>query len=290
MSEPETTSDKDQRDENIKPKNNSSTNEDDDPSLLVRAEVRQGSILGDVRVRLVRPKHSSFRRISTGLLEATEETEGPRNTLERIIYSLKRFLIGSPLTTTQAEHERLTKFKALAVLSSDAISSVAYATEAILISLIVAGSGVLQLALPISVAIVFLLCIVTLSYRQTIAAYPGGGGSYIVAKDNVGTLAGLVAAASLLIDYVLTVAVSISAGVQNLASLFGELSPYVVPLAVVLVVFITLVNLRGVRESGAIFAIPTYIFIGSTLLLIGIGSFKVTSIPQHLSRRVKNRM
>ena len=103
-------------------------------------------------------------------------------------------------------------------------------------------------------------------------------------------LAGLVAAASLLIDYVLTVAVSISAGVQNLAPLFGELSPYVVPLAVVLVVFITLVNLRGVRESGAIFAIPTYIFIGSTLLLIGIGSFKVTSIPQHLSRRVKNRM
>jgi hypothetical protein len=95
-------------------------------------------------VRLVRPKHSSFRRISTGLLEATEETEGPRNTLERIIYPLKRFLIGSPLTTTQAEHERLTKFKALAVLSSDAISSVAYATEAILISLIVAGSGVLH--------------------------------------------------------------------------------------------------------------------------------------------------
>lgn len=247
---------------------------DDDPSLPVRTGIHQGSLPGHERVRILRPGHPAFRRISTGLLEATEETEAPRNTLQRIVYRLKRVLIGAPLATAQAEYERLTKFKALAVLSSDAISSVAYATEAILVTLIAAGSASLGLTLPISVAIVGLLCIVTLSYRQTIAAYPRGGGSYIVAKENLGTLPGLVAAASLLIDYVLTVAVSISAGVHNLAALFGELSPYVVPLGVGLVVLITFVNLRGVRESGAIFALPTYIFIGSALLLIGIGSIK----------------
>jgi amino acid transporter len=174
----------------------------------------------------------------------------------------------------------LTKFKALAVLSSDAISSVAYATEAILVTLIAAGSSSLGLTLPISIAIVGLLCIVTLSYRQTIPAYPKGGGSYIVAKENLGTLPGLIAAASLLVDYVLTVAVSISAGVRNLASLFGELSPYIVPLAVALVALITLVNLRGVREAGALFAIPTYIFIASTLLLIGIGCIKAFVFQQ----------
>ena len=265
--------------ENIR-KDHSLANEDEDPSLLVRHEIRQGSVPANMRVRLIRPSHPSFRRISTGLLEATEETEAPRNTLERIIYPLKRLFIGAPLASIQAEHERLTKFKALAVLSSDAISSVAYATEAILVTLIVAGSSSLSLTLPISLAIIGLLCIVTLSYRQTISAYPQGGGSYIVAKDNLGTLPGLLAAASLLIDYVLTVAVSISAGVHNLASLFGGLSPYIVPIAVALVVLITLVNLRGVRESGAIFALPTYIFIGSALLLIGIGLIKAFVLQQ----------
>ena len=127
-------------------------------------------------------------------------------------------MIGAPLATAQAEQERLSKFKALAVLSSDAISSVAYATEAILISLVAAGSGALGLTLPISFAIVGLLVIVAISYRQTIPAYPNGGGSYIVAKDNLGMLPGLVAAASLMIDYVLTVAVSVSAGVLALAA------------------------------------------------------------------------
>lgn len=143
----------------------SPASEHDDPSLLVRSEVRRGPLPGDVRVCIVRPRSLSFRRVRTGLLEATEETEAPRNTLERL-------LIGTPLTAAQAEHERLTKFKALAVLSSDAISSVAYATEAILVTLIAAGSSSLGLTLPISIAIVGLLCIVTLSYRQTIPAYP----------------------------------------------------------------------------------------------------------------------
>src|SRR6266446_5002863 len=248
--------------------------EEDDPAFLSRKEVLQGSLPGNTRVRIVRPSQQSFRRLSTGLLEATELTQAPHGGLSRAVYNIKRVLIGAPLTTAQAEHERLTKFKALAVLSSDAISSVAYATEAILITLVAAGSGNLGLTLPISFAIVALLAIVAISYRQTIPAYPNGGGSYIVAKDNLGTLPGLVAAASLMIDYVLTVAVSVSAGVLALVTLSPALAPYVVPIDVGLVIFITIVNLRGVRESGSIFAIPTYIFIGSALLLIIVGVIK----------------
>src|SRR6266852_3476572 len=248
--------------------------EEDDPTRLVRTEVRKGSLLGNERVRITLPSQQSFRRLSTGLLEATELTQAPHGPIRKAIYNTKRFLIGAPIATAQAEQERLTKFKALAVLSSDAISSVAYATEAILFTVVAAGSGNLGVTLPISFAIVALLSIVAISYRQTIPAYPNGGGSYIVAKDNLGTLAGLVAAASLMIDYVLTVAVSVSAGVLALATLFPHLAPYVVPIDVALVIFITVVNLRGVRESGTIFAIPTYVFIGSALLLIIVGSIK----------------
>jgi amino acid transporter len=248
---------------------------EDDPALLTRTEVRHGKFPGQERIRIIRPGNTAFQRVGTGVLKATEESLKPQSSSERVLYALKRFFIGMPLASSQAEHERLPKFKALAVLSSDVISSVAYATEAILLSLVAAGSGNLGLTLPISFAIVLLLAVVTLSYRQTIPAYPNGGGSYIVAKDNLGTLAGLVAAASLLIDYVLTVSVSVASGVQNLASLFTSLSPYVVPIDVALVVFITIVNLRGVRESGSVFAIPTYIFIGSALLLIVTGLFKL---------------
>src|SRR5436305_12981578 len=243
---------------------------DDDPTFLVRPEVLKGRLIGDEHVRYEISRQSAFKRISAGLLEATKVTQAPHGTLERI----KRLLIGSPLATAQQEQERLTKFKALAVLSSDAISSVAYATEAILITIVAAGSGNLWVILPISCAIVGLLAIVAISYRQTIPAYPNGGGSYIVAKDNLGTMPGLVAAASLMIDYVLTVAVSVSAGVLALATLFPLLAPYAVPIDVALVIFITVVNLRGVRESGSIFAIPTYVFVGSALLLIIVGSVK----------------
>ncbi|HEX3641143.1 MAG TPA: APC family permease, partial [Ktedonobacteraceae bacterium] len=248
--------------------------EKEDPSFLMRTEVRQGSRPGDVRVRWVRPTHEAFRRRSAGVLEATTEAEAPRTSLERVTTTIKRALIGAPLATARAEHERLNKFQALAVLSSDAISSVAYATEAILITLVAAGSGNLWLTLFICLAIVGLLSIVALSYRQTIPAYPNGGGSYIVAKDNLGTLPGLVAAASLMIDYVLTVSVSIAAGVQALATLFPSLAPNVVPIDIALVLLITIVNLRGVRESGAIFSLPTYVFIGSALLLILVGCIK----------------
>ena len=248
--------------------------DEEDPTRLVRTEVRKGSFPGNERVRVVLPSQRSFRRIGTGMLEATEVTQAPRKGMGRVVSNVKRVLIGVPIATARAEHERLTKFKALAVLSSDAISSVAYATEAILFSLVAAGSSHLGLTLPISFAIVGLLAIVAISYRQTIPAYPNGGGSYIVAKDNLGTMPGLVAAASLMIDYVLTVAVSVSAGVLALVTLVPQLSPFVVPIDVALVIFITVVNLRGVRESGSIFAIPTYIFIASALLLIIVGSVK----------------
>ncbi len=183
-----------------------------------------GALPGNKRVRIIRPDHSVFRRISEGTLQATDLSYVPQSGVDKLLYRIKRILIGSPIPTGKAEQERLTKFKALAVLSSDAISSVAYATEAILINLVAAGSGHLGLAFPISMVIIALLAVVAISYRQTIPAYPNGGGSYIVAKDNLGTTMGLIAAAALLIDYVLNVAVSVSAGVLNLVSLFGALA------------------------------------------------------------------
>ncbi len=186
-------------------------------------------------------------------------------------FSLRRLLIGHPLATAQLRHERLTKIKALAVFSSDALSSTAYATEEILLMLILAGSGAVGLSIPLALGIATLLAIVAFSYYQTIHAYPGGGGAYIVARDNLGTFPGLVAAAAILTDYVLTVAVSISAGVAAVTSAFPVLYPYRVPIGVFLIAVITILNLRGVRESGTIFSIPTYFFVGMTLTMIGVG-------------------
>lgn len=170
---------------------------------------------------------------------------------------LKRFLVGKPIATEQQSRQRLNKVTALAVFSSDALSSVAYATEAILAVLLLAGAAAVNLALPIAGVIVGLLLVVGFSYRQTIHAYPNGGGAYIVARDNLGEWPSLVAAAALLIDYVLTVAVSVSAGVAAIVSLAGAwgwpaLSDYAVPLALASVLVIALANLRGVRERGAV--------------------------------------
>ncbi|WP_245994084.1 APC family permease [Tengunoibacter tsumagoiensis] len=250
---------------------------DDDPALLSRAEVLHGKFPSHERVRLIRPSRPSFKQISSDMLQATEIAIAPRGGAGRIFYHIKRALIGAPIANSEAEHERLTKFKALAVLSSDAISSVAYATEACLMILFTAGvsSQGLTTVLPISLAIIALLAIVAISYRQTIPAYPNGGGSYIVAKDNLGNLPGLIAASSLLIDYVLTVSVSVASGVLNFAALFhGAIDPYLVPIEVGLVIFITVVNLRGVRESGSFFAIPTYFFIVCAFALILMGLIK----------------
>jgi amino acid transporter len=186
----------------------------------------------------------------------------------------KHLIIGEPLSDLMSLHERLPKWKALAVLSSDALSSVAYATEEILIVLSVVGAVAFTWSLPIALGIVALLVLVTLSYRQTIDAYPNGGGAYIVAKENLGTHAGLVAGASLMIDYVLTVAVSVAAGVENLTSAFPALRDHKVLIGVLVVFSLMLLNLRGVRESGSVFALPTYLFIASFALLIIVGIVK----------------
>src|SRR6266571_2002554 len=184
---------------------------------------------------------------------------------------LKRLFLGSPLPTAQSRHERLGRSTALAVFASDALSSVAYATEEILLVLILAGTIALSYSIPIGIAIAVLIAIVVSSYRQTIRAYPQGGGAYIVSKDNLGVSAGLVAGAALLIDYVLTVAVSVAAGVAALTSAVPTLFRYRPALCVAAVVAIAVANLRGIRESGKLFAAPTFLFIASLGGLIVYG-------------------
>lgn len=187
---------------------------------------------------------------------------------------LKKALLGESLPTSAHAEERLSNATALAVLSSDALSSVAYATEEILLVLVAAGSSALSLSLPIAVAIILLLAIVVLSYRQTIRAYPNGGGSYIVARENLGLYPGLVAGGSLMIDYILTVTVSISAGTAALTSAVPQLRPFTVELCLLFIFLVMLANLRGVRESGRLFMIPTYAFIASIFVLIGLGLYQ----------------
>lgn len=184
------------------------------------------------------------------------------------------FFIGRPLSTADAPHQTIGKIIGLAVFASDALSSSAYAIDEILIVLILAGTGFLSLSLPIAIAIIILLAILTISYEQTIHTYPGGGGAYIVARDNLGELPAQTAGAALLTDYILTVAVSISSGVAQLTSAFPALYEWRVWIAVGLIVFMVIVNLRGVKESGTFFAIPTYFFLGMVLLTIGTGFYQ----------------
>ena len=199
-----------------------------------------------------------------------------------MLYWIRRLLIGSPIPSSRAVHERLVKFLALPVFASDAISSVAYATEEILLSLVLIGTAFVtgtSVSICLSVAIVILLAIVATSYRQTIFAYPSGGGSYIVAKDNLGTYAGLTAGAALMIDYVLTVSVSVASGVAAILSFVPEYQEYRVLIAIAVVGFIALANLRGVRESGMLFATPTYAFLVSAMVLIGMGICRLATHP-----------
>lgn len=190
-----------------------------------------------------------------------------------IYTTLKRVLIGNPLATAQARHERLAKIPALAIFSSDCMSSVAYATEEILLVLVLGGTLALQYSPPIGIAIGLLVAIVASSYWQTIHAYPSGGGAYIVAKDNLGTLPGLVAGAALLVDYVLTVSVSTASGVAAITSAFPVLYPHRVTICVGCVLAVMLANLRGIRETGRIFAVPTYWFILCLVILISGGFY-----------------
>ena len=189
------------------------------------------------------------------------------------MYSLlKRLLIGSPLASEALEEQRLTKRVALAVFGTDAIASTAFATQEILVVLVpVAGMAALDDLVPISLVVIVLLVIVTASYRQTLYAYPNGGGSYIVSRENLGTLPALIAAAALMVDYTLTVAVSIAAGVAAITSAVVPLRGHEVALALALLLVIVLANLRGTRESGRLFAPPTYLYITMMTLLVGWG-------------------
>ncbi len=189
----------------------------------------------------------------------------------------RTWLIGRPLATADAPHQTIGKLIGLAVFASDALSSTAYATQEILIILALAGSMALGYAFPISIAIVVLMVIVSVSYEQTIHAYPGGGGAYIVARDNLGELPAQTAGAALLTDYILTVAVSISSGVAQLVSAFPDWYPYRVWIAVGMVLIVMVINLRGVRESGVVFAIPTYFFVISMFLTVGFGFIRYLS-------------
>jgi amino acid transporter len=192
--------------------------------------------------------------------------EGPRS-------FLKRWLVGQPIPSHLAHHERLSRVTGLAVLSSDALSSVAYATEEILRVLVLVGASALSLSSPIAFAIATILAIVVFSYRQTIRAYPGGGGAYIVAHENLGELPALIAAGAPLIDYVLTVAVSIAAGIAAVTSAFPETFPYRVPMTLGCVLILAIGNLRGIRESGNIFSVPTYFFIVGVAVMCGLGAW-----------------
>jgi len=203
---------------------------------------------------------------STSFIHRETEYEPPKN--------ISHFLIGRPLQTADAPHQTIGKAIGLAVFSSDAMSSVAYGPQEMLMILAVAGTQALGYAFPLAMAIVVLLVILTLSYEQTIHAYPGGGGAYIVSRDNLGEIRSLVAGASLLTDYILTVSVSVSSGVAQIVSAYPVLFDYRAVIAVALVMFIMLINLRGVKESGATFAIPTYFFLVMMFVTTGIGLFR----------------
>jgi amino acid transporter len=203
----------------------------------------------------------------TSLIHRQTKTKPSRN--------ISHFLIGRPLPTADAPHETIGKAVGLAVFASDALSSTAYATQEILVILAAAGTLAFGYVFPISIVIVGLLAIVVISYEQIIHAYPNGGGAYIVAYDNFGYLPALVAAAALLTDYILTVSVSVSSGVAQIVSAYPQLFNYRVPISILCVVFITVINLRGVREAGAAFAIPSYLFIVMMLIMIGTGLFRL---------------
>ena len=241
---------------------------------MERREHFRGSRPGNRRVRIVRP--ADFRRTAAGFV-ATERALERHGGVGGAWARVKGVLIGRRLASEEEEHERLSKKVGLAIMASDNISSSAYATEEAMRVLALAGASALALTMPITIAITVILAIVVLSYLQVIRAYPSGGGSYVVASENLGTMAGLVAAAALLVDYVLTVAVSVAAGVAAVTSAFPEVFPERVLIGVVLVALLAVANLRGAREAGLIFAAPTYIYVAALYGLIAFGLFRVVT-------------
>ena len=235
-------------------------------------DVIRGRLPGDRRVLVERPHQRYFRLAGPNVVSAKDAAGAPTAPAEQLAWRVRRVLFGRILKTEEELEERLSKVKALATFSSDNLSSVAYATELIMFTLLSAGAAAFWLVMPVSGLIVGVFLVIVISYRQTIRAYPSGGGSYIVAKENLGTGPAIVAAAALLTDYVLTVSVSVAAGIAAIASAFpGRLDAWIVPLSVVAIAFVMLINLRGIRDSGTIFAVPTYLFLVTTLGVIGIG-------------------
>jgi len=241
-----------------------------DPLLEVR-ERRRGRRPGDAYVRIVHPFEDDFERGDEGSLVATERTVLGRRGWKAALRGIRTFLIGRPISSEREGHERLSKLKALAIFSSDNISSSAYGPEEMMRVLALAGIAMIAWTLPLTILIIVMLAIVVTSYRQTIKAYPQGASSYLVASDNLGPYAGVGAGAALMIGYVVTVAVSVSAGVAALTSIYPALFDHRVALAVGAVVILTLGNLRGIRESGTLFMAPTYLYILAILGLIGWG-------------------
>ncbi|MDH5244034.1 MAG: APC family permease [Chloroflexota bacterium] len=232
---------------------------------------------GDRRVRVERPHAPYFRYTGPGQLTAKEAASIPTTPGARMMARIRGVVLGRPLHSEEEIGERLPKRKALAIFSSDAISSSAYATEEIILAFLLAGAGAyaLDLALPVAIAIVGLLAVVAFSYRQVCIAYPTGGGSYSVSKRNFGRMASLVAASALLIDYNLTAAVSTSSAVEQIVSALPGFEPWRIEIGVLGIALITIANLRGVREAGNIFAVPTYLFLFSALTMIALGAYRI---------------
>lgn len=244
---------------------------------LEQRETAQGRLPGTRYVRIVRPFSREFQRRAPGHLVATERVLRPTGLLGRAGELARGVLFGPRLRTEQEMQERVGTLKGLAVFASDNISSSAYATEEIMRMLVLASIGALALTMPLSIAIVVILAIVVISYRQVIYAYPNGGGSYVVAHENLGPVAGLAAGAALLTDYILTVAVSTSAGIAAITSAFPEIYSQRVPISVAVVALMTILNLRGIQESGNIFAAPTYLYVIAIIGLLGIGFYRMAT-------------
>jgi amino acid transporter len=237
-----------------------------------------GRKLADRRVRVARPHTPYFRYTGPGQLVAKEAASRPITRAGRALARARAIVFGRPLANEEEIGERLSKRKALAIFSSDAISSSAYATEEILRVLIVsAAAGALTYSIGVSIAIAILLTVVSLSYRQVCRAYPSGGGAYAVARENLAPIFGLIAAAALLIDYVMTVAVSTASAIQQIQSIVPVAYDYRIEIAFVSISLITIGNLRGLRESGNIFAVPTYVFVGLALAIVAVGLGRILS-------------
>jgi len=243
-------------------------------------EPLRGRRPGDRRVRVERPHAPYFRYSGKNVLTAKEAASAPVTQSGRTMAEARRKLFGRPLASDEEAGERLSKTKALAIFSSDAISSSAYATEEILRALIIGGVAMLTFSVPIAILVAVLLAVVAISYRQVCLAYPTGGGSYSVSKANFGRMASLVAASALLIDYTLTVAVSISSASEQIVAAIPDLLPLQVEIAVGAIILVTIGNLRGLRESGNIFAVPTYLFVAVALSMIALGVYQIVFLGQ----------